>query len=300
MRSRHPSDRPPRDIFLVNTKTLFNASGFSGSTPPLVQGKSAIARSVVQYCLDTGIPIARFFFFRSDPSRCNVAPVVATLVDQLMRSIPALTPIIIPAIESDPLIFTKSLETQFKSLVFSTASPVNGRLPEPQNAFLFDGVDECDRHDGQTQLIRIVSDFINKHDYPSNCVLRKPGRATADSNVQSTPTSRISFMKSHWTINTPLLLYPTLRQQNHSRRSWNTHHLSHTLPPDWPSLADAEMIVTKSSGQFIFAAVSLKFISTPHKSPDAQLKIILGLRAVKNSKSLRTTRLSVSTYSVKR
>ncbi len=200
-----------------------------------------------------------------------------------MRSIPALTPIIIPAIESDPLIFTKSLETQFKSLVFQ---PLRQLMDDSRSlktlVFLFDGVDECDRHDGQTQLIRIVSDFINKHDYPAIvffasraepqliATFRVPHIAdilheiSLDNKYSSANCIRLFVNKSFTQIR-------------------NTHHLSHTLPPDWPSLADAEMIVTKSSGQFIFAAVSLKFISTPHKSPDAQLKIILGLRAVKNS-----------------
>ena len=246
-------------------------------------GKSAIARSVMQYCLDTGIPIARFFFFRSDPARCNIAPVVATLVNQLMRSIPALTSIVIPVIEADPLIFTKSLETQFESLVFQ---PLRQFMNDSRGlntlVFLFDGVDECDRHDGQTQLIRIVSDFIIKRDYPAivffasraepqlNTMFREPRitdilqEISLDNNYSSDDCIRLFVNRSFTQIK-------------------NTHHLSHTLAPNWPSRADAEMIVTKSSGQFIFASVSLKFIATPRKSPAAQLKIILGLRAVENS-----------------
>ena len=246
-------------------------------------GKSAIARSVMQYCLDTGIPIARFFFFRSDPSRCDIGPVVATLVDQLMRSIPALMSIVIPVIESDPLIFTKSLETQFESLVFQPLLQfMNDSRGLNTLVFLFDGVDECDRHDGQIQLIRIVSDFIRKRDYPAivffasraepqlNATFREPRIAdilheiSLDNKYSSDDCIRLFVNRSFTQIK-------------------NTHHLSHTFAPNWPSRADAEMIVTKSSGQFIFASVSLKFIATPHKSPAAQLKIILGLRAVENS-----------------
>ncbi len=57
-------------------------------------GKSAIARSVVELCLEQGIIIARFFFFRTDHTRNNVSPVVPTLVDQLIRGIPDLQSIL--------------------------------------------------------------------------------------------------------------------------------------------------------------------------------------------------------------
>ncbi len=81
-------------------------------------GKSAICRSIVDLCIARNIPIARFFFFRTDPTRNNVKPLIATLVHQLLGSIPELKPVIISRIVSDSLIFTKSLRTQFKFLIF--------------------------------------------------------------------------------------------------------------------------------------------------------------------------------------
>ncbi|KJA16981.1 hypothetical protein HYPSUDRAFT_103416, partial [Hypholoma sublateritium FD-334 SS-4] len=81
-------------------------------------GKSAIARSIVDLCIQRNIPIARFFFFRTDSTRNTIKPLVATLIHQLIRSMPDLEPIIIPRIKSDPLIFTKSLKTQFEFLIF--------------------------------------------------------------------------------------------------------------------------------------------------------------------------------------
>ncbi len=51
-------------------------------------GKSAIARSIVALCLARNIPIARFFFFRTDPTRNTLRPVVATLVYQLIQQLP--------------------------------------------------------------------------------------------------------------------------------------------------------------------------------------------------------------------
>ncbi len=81
-------------------------------------GKTAIARSIVALCLARKIPIARFFFIRTDPRRNTLQHVVATLLYQLIQQLPHLLPIVVPRIESDPLIFTRSLKTQLENVVF--------------------------------------------------------------------------------------------------------------------------------------------------------------------------------------
>ena len=57
-----------------------------------------------------------------------------------------------------------------------------------------------------------------------------------------------------------------------------THPFNDLLDADWPTPTLIGEIVTKSSGQFIYAAVVMKFISTPHLHPAQQLDIIRGLR----------------------
>ncbi|KJA22808.1 hypothetical protein HYPSUDRAFT_40588 [Hypholoma sublateritium FD-334 SS-4] len=113
-------------------------------------GKSAIGRSIVELCLQRNIPIARFFFYRTDSTRNNVKPLVATLVHQLLQSIPDLTPIIIPRIQLDSLIFTKSLETQLNYLIFDPLRELKRQSKFLRTLVLFfDGVDECDDHTDQ-------------------------------------------------------------------------------------------------------------------------------------------------------
>ncbi|KJA16996.1 hypothetical protein HYPSUDRAFT_103993, partial [Hypholoma sublateritium FD-334 SS-4] len=131
-------------------------------------GKSAIGRSIVELCIQRNIPIARFFFFRTDSTRNNINHLVATLVHQLLQSIPDLKPIIIPRIESDSLIFTKSLKTQFEFLIF-------GPLRELKRTFLhlrtlvllFDGVDECNSKVDQATIIRIIADSVSSNSTPA-------------------------------------------------------------------------------------------------------------------------------------
>ncbi len=141
------------------SRPLFAFSGSSGSTAPLAPGKRAIAQSIVQYCLDNDIPITRFFFFRSDPTRNTTGPIVAALVVQLIQSMPELQSIIFPIIDADPLIFIKPVKTQLQALVFHPLRQLSNNSINPRTlVFLFDGVDELNGHEKQQTLIRCVSE----------------------------------------------------------------------------------------------------------------------------------------------
>lgn len=56
------------------------------------------------------------------------------------------------------------------------------------------------------------------------------------------------------------------------------HPLSHTLSEDWPTEADIDAIVSKSSGQFIYAATIIRFIQHSSGSPALSLRTIHGVR----------------------
>ena len=142
-------------LTVARTQWILWLNGAAGA------GKSAIGRSIVDLCINRNIPIARFFFFRTDSTRNNVTSLVATLVYQLFQRMPDLEPIIIPRIKSDPLIFTKSLKTQFEFLLFDPLRELKRHSTHLiMLVFLFDGVDECDSKDEQANLIRIIADFV--------------------------------------------------------------------------------------------------------------------------------------------
>ncbi len=117
-------------------------------------GKSAIARSIVELCLKKKIPVARFFFCSTDSTRNNTKPLVATTAHQIMQQIPEFNAVLIPKIGDDPLVFEKSLRTQFEKLIFDPL-----RQLAEQNRFqgilvlLFDGLDECIDKDEQRRLL---------------------------------------------------------------------------------------------------------------------------------------------------
>ncbi len=241
-------------------------------------GKSAIARTIVDLCIERNIPIARFFFFRTDSARNNIKPLVATLIHQLLQSIPDLEAIIIPQIQLDPLIFTKSLKTQFEVLIFGPLRELKCILTHlPMLVFLFDGVDECSNTDDQVLLIRIVADFVTSNSFPAIVLFASRNEPQITMPFRSTALSKITQylpLDNNYFADNDIHLFLT-DSFNEIKR---THQFAFMLSDNWPEPSGIQEIVRKSSGQFIYASVVLKFCAMPHNHPENQLKIIHGLR----------------------
>ena len=86
-------------------------------------GKSSIARSFAEWCQE-GKTLLASFFFRSDPLRNNIKRFIATLAYDIIQSIPDSRPFIEQAIESDPHIFSRSLDAQILYLIPKPLSQV--------------------------------------------------------------------------------------------------------------------------------------------------------------------------------
>ena len=80
-------------------------------------GKSAIAQSIAEKCAELNLLIASFFFSRASPSRNNEKCLIASIAYQLAISIPATRSYIESAVQIDPAVFHRSLDTQIESLV---------------------------------------------------------------------------------------------------------------------------------------------------------------------------------------
>ena len=240
-------------------------------------GKSAICRSTVDLCIERNIPIARFFFFRTNPTRNNVKPLVATLVHQLLQSLPDLKPVVITRMESDPLIFTKSLRTQFKFLIFNPLCELIKHRGLHTLVLLFDGVDECDDKHDQTALIQIIAEFLKSQSSPVIALFASRIEHQISMDFGSKLLSNITYtlpLDDNYLPDDDIRLFikDSFDEIKHA------HPFARFLQKDWPTSLEVEEIVGKSSGQFIYASVVLKFCAMHSRHPKQQLEIIRGLR----------------------
>lgn len=204
------------------------------------------------------------------------------LAHQLIRQIPGLSEFIVPQIRSDPLIFTKSLETQFQCLLFG---PLQQLLSKRSWAsivvLLFDGVDECNGHKNQMDLVRLMANLLSSRVLP---IIAFFGSRAEYQLQQVFRSHDVSTGLLQLALDDHYLPEEDIRLFLNDKFSEikNTHPLNHYLDKNWPAPAHVHDIIQKSSGQFIYTSAVINFVSSPRKHPAHQLEIIRGLRPAGN------------------
>ncbi|CAA7270552.1 unnamed protein product [Cyclocybe aegerita] len=247
---------------------------------PAGAGKSAIARTIAERCEELGLLLGSFFFFRTDPARNTTRQFVASLAYCIALTVPPARVLIEQVVESNPLIFQYSLDTQLAKLVleplqhlFNQETP---RLAPQPLLILIDGLDECLDEDSQAQLIKAISSASRRVPAPLRFL------------ISSRPERHISFalnacgpsIVSHLELNNDLspgkdiLLFLT-----NKFRSMKENHPYRTLIPScWPHEDQLHLLTRKASGQFIYASLAAHFIGSPRHLPTQRLDIVLDLR----------------------
>ncbi|KAF9476839.1 hypothetical protein BDN70DRAFT_148225 [Pholiota conissans] len=249
---------------------------------PAGAGKSAILQTIAERCFERRILLASFFFGRLDPTRNTVKPFIATLAYQLTITLPQIKPLVESAIECDPLIFDKSLATQLQSLIVDPLKDLSasGFFKNPETCarlILIDGLDECQDPRMQSMVIRVLADTLRSQKLP--LIFLIASRPEQHITITFNSTSAAGLWRS-------LVLDDSFDPEDDIRMFLvdsfeeirTTHPLKHLVPHAWPTESDIDMLVTKSSGQFIYASVVVKYISAHHDRPHDRLEVIKGLR----------------------
>ncbi|PPQ92910.1 hypothetical protein CVT25_009181, partial [Psilocybe cyanescens] len=84
---------------------------------PAGSGKSSIAQTIAELCEEQGRLASNFFFARTVPGRNTYTHLIATLAYQLALFIPDIREYMAEAIQTDGLVFTRSLPTQLDTVI---------------------------------------------------------------------------------------------------------------------------------------------------------------------------------------
>jgi DNA replication protein DnaC len=136
---------------------------------PAGTGKTAIAKRIARIAADKKLLIAAFFFSRTSSNRRTKNRLVPTLAYQLAVSIPETRTHIEDAIERDPAIFYKNIQTQIETLLVKpfreSASSQITPFPSPR-LIIIDGLDECNDSQAQVAILNAISRSFRKHNLP--------------------------------------------------------------------------------------------------------------------------------------
>ena len=248
---------------------------------PAGAGKSAIAQTISEICARLGLLVASFFFSRASQSRNNEKRLIASIAYQLAVSIPATRSYVESAVQIDPAIFDKSLDTQIDMLVLrpleQACAIVNpADVKQWPRLIVIDGLDECHGSLIQRSIIHVLSTSLLRIPVPFILLIASRPESHIRNAFNILNTSRHIVLDGSYQPDADIKEF--LRSRFNEIKE--NHQLAAYIPESWPSEEIVNRLVRKSSGQFIFASTVIKYLDSPKHRPMKRLDVIIGLRSV--------------------
>ncbi|KAJ2929441.1 hypothetical protein H1R20_g7668, partial [Candolleomyces eurysporus] len=244
-------------------------------------GKSALQQTVAEECSGLGILASTFFFSSTDSTRNTVSAVIPTIAYQLGSNNPTLREAISAAVTKDPLIFKKLLKPQMNKLVIGPMEVLSRAIPTPElaalpYAILIDGLDECTDGPRQKELLVTIHDCLLQNDaLPFRIFISsRPELAIRDVLKKSGCLHQKAYhiqLSNQYDASGDIRRSLSRRFRDIGQRCVDPRAQS----PSWPSEEDIKTLVVNASGQFVYAATVIKFVSEQRSSPVDRLRAVI-------------------------
>ncbi|KAJ3575543.1 hypothetical protein NP233_g1023 [Leucocoprinus birnbaumii] len=218
-------------------------------------GKSAVAQTFAEKCLELGRLGAAFFFSRPN-KRNDPKQVVPSLAYQLATHCPPYKALITSRLSDDPQLLTKAIPVQFKKLIIEPFSELQQRgLVNSEKPFviILDGLDECEGESVQCEIVKQIEEAVRlKKDLPLIWM------------VCSRPEAHLK----HTFARIPICNPEELAIDKECRTDVERYLISglselqvkYDIDSSWPPVEKVNAVTESGDGHFIFAAVTLGFI----------------------------------------
>lgn len=274
-------------------------------TGPAGTGKTAILGTIADRYKEKGLLAASFFFssFFGSRDRRSKKCLISTLAYQLLQhssmQAAGVHAVTLQSIERDPAIFQKRLQTQLDGLILdglrSTEHARKDDVSPPYPmAIIIDGLDECDlvddteykrtsrsKEDDHREILSILLHAANDPVFPFKIIVAsRPERAIREFfDTTAKAQTRVLFLDDNYNPDADIRLFYESRFLDICRRF--------NLPASWPGKAAIDVLVENASGQFVYAATTMRFVegttfaaAEPQSwqgldTPDQRLKRIL-------------------------
>ncbi|KAJ2928001.1 hypothetical protein H1R20_g9093, partial [Candolleomyces eurysporus] len=236
-------------------------------------GKSALQQTTAEICQESGILACTFFFSASDPTRNTVKQFIPTIAYQLGRTNDILRRCIKAAVESDRLIFSKSLRAQMSTLIVAPSQQCQGmgmNLTTLPYAILVDGLDECKGEDRQAELLTAIKECLLITGFPFRIfIASRPEWAIRTALEPGGHLCKVAYhiqLSDQYDASADMYRYLQRRFEDIGLRIGD---------PQWFTRNNIDTLVEAASGQFIYVATVYKYISERRASPAERLKVVL-------------------------
>ncbi|KAJ7430776.1 hypothetical protein B0H11DRAFT_2123007 [Mycena galericulata] len=232
-------------------------------------GKSAIAQMFTGNCQSEGKLGAAFFFGRGHPRRGTWNRLIPTIAYQLATSIPEFRLPLEEIIESDKLIcsFRRLLVDPFRVAPNLPLKPV----------IILEGLDECEDHKVQQQIIRLFVRAIRDGQLPVRILITSRPEPHLREILETDAARAIS---RQFALSADHAAYEDIRtylQDEFTRIRSESIARGMDLVATWPATHTLDHLVAKSSAIFVYATTVVLFIEDEYSHPADQLESVLKL-----------------------
>ncbi|KAF7372942.1 putative nwd2 protein [Mycena sanguinolenta] len=234
---------------------------------PAGAGKTAIMRTLATQLHEKRRLGGCFFFKRGHVARNNARTLFTTIAYQLALNVKSLQTPISRVAEKNPSIVGLSIGTQMQQLI---SEPCRTHENRRSLAIVIDGLDECDGHAFQGEILRAILNPSSNHAIFLRFI------------IASRPEPQISKMFplpdhscNYHRFNVEQSFDDVRKYLCHEFSRIHRDHPTMTkIPSPWPGPRVLEELVQKSSGYFIYASTIIKFIDDENYRPTARLALV--------------------------
>ncbi|KAJ2929210.1 hypothetical protein H1R20_g7886, partial [Candolleomyces eurysporus] len=256
-------------------KRLLCMTGAAGA------GKSALQQTIAERCADSGILGCAIFFSSQDHTRNDLSRIVPTIAFQLGKHDRRLRDYISEAVQDDPPIFTRTIRTQMNTLVVGPFKQLQANTGFDAGSFphavLIDGLDECAGEERQAELLSTIKHCLLDNDLPFRIFIASRPEWAIRSALNSETRGYLHPLAYHiqlsdkYDATDDICRYLWRRLQDIGSQSYDSRARSQS----WPTVEDIEKLVLAASGQFVFAATVVKYVSERRSSPVDRLQTVV-------------------------
>ncbi|KAF7372907.1 putative nwd2 protein [Mycena sanguinolenta] len=234
---------------------------------PAGAGKTAIMRTLATQLHDDTRLGGCFFFKRSHVTRSNARTLFTTIAYQLALNVESLRTPISEVVEKNPLIVGLSIRTQMQQLI---SEPCRAHEDRQSLVIVIDGLDECDGHAFQGEILRAILDPSSNHPICFRFIIASRPEAHIremfDSPVHSGRYHSVNVKQSFDDVRKYLC--------DEFSRIHREHYTMAKIPLPWPTPDILQKLVENSSGHFIYASTIIKFIDDKSYRPTERLEMV--------------------------
>ncbi|KZP30866.1 WD40 repeat-like protein [Athelia psychrophila] len=231
---------------------VFWLHGLAGS------GKSTIATTIAEQLRGRAeLELGAFLFFdRNSPSQSGPNGVIRTLAFQLALSNNILRDAICDAIERDPQVTTRPLNSQFNDLVLTPLRSCSSRITGPVICVL-DAFDECGDAQSRRTLVRLLAEHLPLLPQHFRFLVTSRPEPDLRSTLGSHPRVKsFSLNATEWSSASDVLLF-----FQHEMNVLYLHRRDDDeLPYGWPGSPIIQRLGGHAGDSFIWAATAIRYL----------------------------------------